>query len=169
MGFIINSIDQKQHINLSREAWKIIDEDIQNFYIETRPNLSGFLNRVFENFYEEAQASISYRMDQLYDMIEATFEDALFNQYDDDIKQDVMNRIISVKERFLLEKVKEYPKGEGRKFRINNQNLTILEESIDDTYYNGSAGLYLKALFEEYARLPYSKREQIFSKKRPIQ
>lgn len=165
MGFVINSIDQKQHINLSEEAWIKIDEDMRNFYFnDGRANLSGFLNTVFTNFYEEAEASISYRMDELYDELERTFSDPLFDKYDEKTKRDFVNRIVMVKQNRLVKKVRSYPKGQGRKFRINNQNVAILEESIDDKFYEGSLGLYLKGIFEEYARKPYDEREKIFFK-----
>lgn len=165
MGFVINSIDQKQHINLSEEAWIKIDEDMRNFYFnDGRANLSGFLNTVFTNFYEEAEASISYRMDELYDELERTFSDPLFDKYDEKTKRDFVNRIVMVEQNRLVKKVRSYPKGQGRKFRINNQNVAILEESIDDKFYEGSLGLYLKGIFEEYARKPYDEREKIFFK-----
>src|SRR5690606_28970562 len=72
--------------------------------------------------------------------------------------------IVMVEQNRLVKKVRSYPKGQGRKFRINNQNVANLEERIDDKFYEGSLGLYLKGIFEEYARKPYDEREKIFFK-----
>jgi predicted DNA-binding transcriptional regulator YafY len=55
-------------------------------------------------------------------------------------------------------------KGEGRKFRINNDNFQLLQELEDIEHYGGSLGLYLKAVFESYAKLPFYQRERIYFK-----
>ena len=53
----------KQHLNLSNSTWITIEEDMKNFPIsENENNLSGFLNTIFKNFYELADASISLRL-----------------------------------------------------------------------------------------------------------
>jgi hypothetical protein len=165
MGFMINSIDQKQHLNLSDQAWVSIDDDIFNFFHdETQRNLSGFLNTIIKNFYEISVASISYEVDRLSDQLEQVFLDQKLQTYDKQTKKAFMHQMISVLEKELLSQVQSYPKGEGRKFRINNENLELLEDSIEDVYYQGSLGLYLKAMFEEYARKPYFEREKIYFK-----
>ena len=68
MGFDFSfAIDEfatelKQHLNLSSPAWLTIDEDIQNFYpSEKEESFSGFLNRIFHNFYQTAEASVNLR------------------------------------------------------------------------------------------------------------
>lgn len=165
MGFIMNSIDQKQHINLSDCAWVNIYDDISNFYPhESKSSLSGFLNTIITNYYEDATASISYEIDRLSDQLEDVFLDPSMLSYDKKVKRDFINRMIVVLENETLRKIKSYPKGEARKFRINNENLSMLEDSIEDVYYDGSIGLYLKALLEEYAHKSYFERELIFFK-----
>jgi WYL domain len=165
MGFFNGSIDQKQHINLSSQAWGKIDDDIHNFYMENgKYNLSGFLNTVFENFYEDALASVSYRMDQYNEMLEEVFDDTLFKKYDKQTKHDFTNKMATVYKNQLLDQIKAYPKGEGKKYRISNGNMTILEDCIEDIYYEGTLGNYLKGVFEEYASKSYDDRERIFFK-----
>ena len=55
-----------------------------------------------------------------------------------------------------------YPKGEGRKFRINKENLDIIGELYEAEDYCSNLGKYLKAIYEEYSSLPRFEREQIF-------
>lgn len=164
MAFIICD-DQKQNINLSNFAWNCIYEDMMNFFDNdfSNNNLSGFLNIVFKNFHQSSNASISIKLDEYSDELTTIL------QNDDFI--DIPNNIIKkIKQSLLhsylndLKKIEcNYPKGDYRKFRLNNANYFYLtEESFDDKYYNGSSGQYLKALFEEYTRLPYFERERIF-------
>ncbi|MFH5881301.1 WYL domain-containing protein [Liberiplasma polymorphum] len=165
MGFNINATDQKQHLNLSDQAWMCLEDDIFNFYREdTKHNLSGFLNQVFSNFYEQALASISYEVDRLSEQLETIFSLPTLKHLDQETMKIFIKKMIHVLEEEVVEKTSSYPKGEGRKFRINNKNLDILEDSIESRYYNDSVGTYLKALFEEYARKPYHEREVIFFK-----
>jgi hypothetical protein len=53
----VNSL--KQHINLSVSANQIIDEDSKTFSNGEDLTFGGLLNRIFMNFYERADASIS--------------------------------------------------------------------------------------------------------------
>ena len=57
------SIDNKQYINLSMDAWAIIEYDQYRFAssdeIVRKIPLSTLLNRIFQNFYEIADASIA--------------------------------------------------------------------------------------------------------------
>ena len=64
MGFYINEFtyELKQHLNLSEQAWEIIYNDMRDFYgEEEKQSFSGFLNRVFYNFYQDAEGSIDVR------------------------------------------------------------------------------------------------------------
>jgi hypothetical protein len=75
-----------------------------------------------------------------------------------------ISKILDVYEKELIAKVGSYEKGEGRKFRINKENVEILRESSENIYYNNVIGAYLKAVFEEYALKPMFEREQIYFK-----
>jgi hypothetical protein len=164
MGFYINEFETelKQHLNLSDNAWLTIYDDIHNFYPNgTKQSFSGFLNRIFHNFYQSANASISQRYIELHEKLEKLFYPKAIGE-DRATSEKYITTILSVYENILKERVHSYPKGEGKKFRINKQNLEILNESIDSIYYDKTIGPYLKAIFEEYVTLPPYKREQIF-------
>ena len=57
------SSDRKQYLNLSMEAWEIINYDQCRFASTDSKGpklpLSTFLNQIFQNFYETADASIA--------------------------------------------------------------------------------------------------------------
>ena len=77
-------------------------------------------------------------------------------------------------ESLLKETATSYPKGEGIKIRINNENYQYLTDQNglchEEKYYRrgkgrdskASAGMYIKAVLEEYVRKPYLEREAIY-------
>ena len=56
--------------------------------------------------------------------------------------------------------------GQSMKVRLNRENMEYLYGAGslcgEDAYYDGRAGLYLRAVLEEYAALEYAQREKIF-------
>jgi len=175
MAFCAINDDQKQSINLSDEARNIIEQDKAAFGSKS---ISGFFNRVILNYYEDADATLSRTWQRKYeafydDFMEAPENDEAQKQFRANLKK------LSTEQRQTaaklladnaVQKLKEgvidkYPKGTGKKFRINNELLLHLTESSqcsEDKAYGGHVGRYLKAILEEYARLPYYRREQIY-------
>ncbi len=141
MAFIINNSNDtpyiKQNINLSDYAFYILSCDYSAFTNEQCPLNkipSGFLNAIFQNYYNEAVATSS------------------------------PSQFASIK-------------GIHFNFRLQKETQQILENEYEigcaDKYYRSSSksdsvpsvGKYLKAIFEEYSRLPYYQREKIYFKK----
>ena len=146
--------NEKQHVNLSDEAWLVIDDDIRNFYTyEDKGTFSGFMNTILINFYEEADATFSSRCAEYIEEL----EDILNGN--DDIK----SKLKAKKLRELKKIALSYPKGEGRKFRLNISSQEILCNHPDSSEYESRSD-YLKAVYEQYATLPTYRREQIFFK-----
>jgi hypothetical protein len=168
MGFYFDEFekDKKQHINLSDSAWMIIEQDIKNFYLsESEESKSGFLNIILSNFYESAEASISIRHMNKIDEITEMFNAKSFIKIDEKIKKELIQKISDEYQFKLIEKAKNYPKGRGQKFRINVSNVELLKNDIqEESFYDDSIGLYLKALFEEYTIKQSFEREMIFFK-----
>ena len=83
-GFFIpaSEIDHKKHINLSSSAWLVIKEDMRNFGNGEKDNLTGFLNRVFENFYQDAEATISQRVFNRKEELKKMFSSSEFKRMD---------------------------------------------------------------------------------------
>lgn len=166
MGFYIPEFvtEWKQHLNLSDSAWIIIEEDVRNFSNGSKYNLAGFLNRIFVNFYQEAEATISQRFLNKSDELVEMFSSPEFKSMDKKTTDVYVTKILDVYEKSLITKAGSYKKGEGKKFRINKENVEILRESSENIYYDNSIGAYLKAIFEEYAMKPMFEREQIYFK-----
>ena len=153
----------KQHLNLSESAWQVVYDDIHNFYPnEEQESFSGFLNRVFKNFYQAAEATISLRFLEKVEELEKLYSSNEFKSLDKKTIAMFIDKYTHVYESELKEKALSYENGHGEKFRINKDNLDILRESLEGNYYEGTIGLYLKAIFEEYAQKPAYIREQIF-------
>lgn len=151
MGFELN-FDLKQHINLSTECWNCLYSDIRSFSTTSRPlKMNGLLNLIIANYWQDADASISLRLQDMRDRLEKTLP----------AKSDAIKQLLAVEEKRLIERNSYSHKGTGKQFLINKEQKDILEDSLDEKYYDGKAGKYLHALFEEYAKLPYYKRERI--------
>lgn len=167
MGFFINEItyELKQHLNLSEKAWDIIYNDISNFYGEDgKQSLSGFLNKIFLNYCQEAMASIDTHIARFKEelLALASKNQAVFG--DEANSEKIISFLVKEFEGKLREKNLSYPKGIGKKFRVNRQNVELLRESEASVFYNDSIGSYLKAIYEEYTTLPSAQRESIFFK-----
>lgn len=159
----------KQHLNLSENAWMVINEDIKNFYeSEEKESFSGFLNRIFKNFYQQADASINLRYMEKGDELEKLYSSEEFSSLDKKTIKMFIDKYAKVYENELKEKALSYPSGHGEKFRIDKESLKILRDVDEAIYYgdadgnNASIGKYLKAIFEEYSLKPSYQREQIF-------
>ena len=167
MGFFINEItyELKQHLNLSEKAWDIIYNDMNSFYGEKeKQSFSGFLNRVFYNFYQEAEGSVKIRGAKLK---EEFFELAKRHRdifSDDEDTDRVLSFLVSEYEKNTIKNATSYPTGIGKKFRVNRQNLEVLKDLNCAELYDDSIGAYMKAVLEEYTTLPTSRREAIFFK-----
>lgn len=163
MGFYVNEFtyELKQHLNLSERAWDVIYGDMRDFGgDENKQSFSGFLNRVFTCFYQEACGSIGIRTKELREhlaSLSTAFADAAQTEQ-------MITLLVNEHQKALLQKALSYPKGIGKKFRVNRRNIEILTDSDAADFYNDSIGTYMKAVFEEYTTLPPAKRERIFFK-----
>jgi len=162
MSFINEFSIQKQHINLSHDAWTKIEDDIFNFRSDGNTiTLSGFLNQVFINYYPFSNATISQRKIGLF----AHYEKSLTKElkgYTPKQQSDIIESIVEHEIKLITATVKANTKGIGKKFRLSNEVFNILAESPDYRYYENHVGSYLKAIFEDYAKLDYYKREHIY-------
>lgn len=153
----VGSADFKQHINLSIYAYEIVQSDIRSFM--EKPSLSGFLNKVIEEYQDYADASISSALVRKRE----SFALLLADIPDSREKKRVVDKLVNQYEKELRAQNASYPKGTYVKFRLNRENFSILfEEDCPEGKYYNSQGKYIKAIIEEYARKTPLKREQIF-------
>ena len=153
-----NFTRDKQHINLSECAIGIMESDMNSFN-ETK--VSAFLNRIFENYYETADASISIRLEDEKEKLHSLLD----NSFDKPTVQKVISLLTENKKDELLTTTSTYKKGVGFKFRIRNDNFDYLEgpDCKENNYYP-RLGEYYKAVIEEYSLKPYFERERIYYK-----
>ena len=151
--------NHKQHLNLSSLAWEIMDYDMLTFHAESR---SGFLNRVFRNYYPLAEASISLVLNRMQNDLSRLLSDV---SGDDLIRQQIADKFLAKEAHRLHEKASSYEKGTGFKFWLNAENFRYLTQKngeCNENNYYSTQGKYIKSVFEEYARLPYVEREKIY-------
>lgn len=153
--------EPKQRLNLSKLADEIIQYDQFTFRVEGRPKL---LNKIFENYAREADASISLSLNVYRGKLERSLSNI---SGDEGTKRRIINKLVKEKEDDLKSRIGSYEKGESFTFSLNKQNINSLADSecCEERYYN-RRGAYIKSVIEEYARLPYVRRERIFFKQR---
>lgn len=148
--------EQKLQFRLSSFAMEILTDDMFTFQ-ET--SLGPFLNEVFTAYYREANASISIRCQELHR-----------DCRDEGMPEETISILCKRLEDSILDVVKKYPSECPVRFYVKDSVMHHLTGKKqlpggyacrEDTYYK-RIGSYFKAVVEEYARLPYIKRESIF-------
>ena len=164
MGFFFND-NFRVHINLSNFAWNILNEDMFNFNRDDIDNLSGFINDIFLNFYQEANSSIAARSDEISSNYEELLsEKSISTKLDPSILYSVIDVVTDNYKKQTIDVINGFPKEGYRKIKLRKNVASILEESDESKYYDNNVGNYLKAIIEEYARLSFLKRENIICK-----
>ena len=174
-NFIISGDDafnkvtgSKQRINLSKAANVIIKSDIATFSDDASSGkdgkVAGFFNRVFRNFHQDADATPSLRIKKKSEELDAMFSTPEFQSIDADTKKIFKDKFLEQYKQELVTKARSYEKGVIENIRIDSKSLECIREAVEAEHYDGSVGLYLKAIFEEYARKPVFERERIYYK-----
>ncbi len=163
-GIDPSEVDKRQRVNLSSQALDVIKEDMFNFCDENgKETFSGFLNRIFTNFYQDSKSTIDLRINEKKEALTKRYASSNYDNYDDETKDILIDEFIDLYTDELTSLSQSYENGTSESFRINKQNLSILRnENPSADYYDGSLGKYLKAIFEEYSRKLVYEREQIF-------
>lgn len=151
--------NNKQHLNLSRTAYEVIQNDMFAF---GESKLSGFINTIFENYHMEAEASISITLNTLHGHLYELFSDV---NSDEKTKNKLIKKLLDARAKEIKSKNDAYENGNSFKFWLNAKNFRYLTEPMteceEDKYYS-SRGKYIKCVIEEYARLPFIERERIY-------
>jgi len=167
---------QRQRINLSDEAYRIVLEDIDHFYGETvgtenedlisknitnlQRNFSGFINRIIENYYLDSNATVSValskRENELKEIFKKSFPDSNANK--------IISILLKEYEKKLQSNVNSKIKGIGFNIYISANNYARFYEDTEneECKYHDSQTNYFKDILEDYASLPKNKREEIY-------
>lgn len=152
----------KQRLNLSSLSYCIIQSDMDVF---ENKSIENFINRVFLNFANAADASISnslscYRS-KLEDLLQALLQK---NVIDQSSKERIIKILVGDKEKELEEKSNYEKNGNSVLINLNfNVKNYLFDECSENKYYK-SCSQYIKNVIEEYVRLPYFERERIYFK-----
>lgn len=161
MGFHYINDQQKIRISMSRRASIVMSDDMRAFSVTKQ---AGFINTIIQNFHDSAKASLSlYLLKKRYEA-ERLFAASQLNEQSKRIAIEHMLR--NEREKTVLE-LQEYLKEKhvSKLYHINNANYEYLcYDCKEEEFYHEKAGAYIKCLLEEYAALPFIKRERIFKK-----
>ena len=159
------SVNSRQTPNLSPAAYEIINGDMKDFSNGSRHTISGFLNVIFKNFYQDADASISQRYMDKQAELSNLFSSSEFRSVDKKTTAKFVSKLLDDYQKKLVTKAWSHEKGKIVKFIVNKDNTIILRGSNESVYYpNSNINAYLKAIFEEYASKPMCEREKIYFK-----
>lgn len=157
----------KQRIRLSDHAYSVLMRDMEAFQVPRKkpeyPPRHAMIQRIFLNYWESAEASITHacksRQDALQEQLSAIAPDT---------RQKAIDLLLEQYESELVSKVARRSEG-GNSFVISlsDEFLEVLasdecQEERRCRCYNDRVGLYIKAVVEEYANLPYFQRERIY-------
>jgi hypothetical protein len=158
----------KQRLRLSAYAWSIIDQDRMSFSHDGEAiSRAGILNRIFENFYESAKASVPLRVEAL----QRKYNDIL-SDLSQQVRETVVGKLIAAYRKDLIDKVisllKQGASDMAWNMTIRKDVGELLENLCKRGYFSYnqetelSRGKYMGAVFEEYTMLPFVEREKIY-------
>ncbi len=154
----------RQYLNLSTYADGVLQNDMTSF--AAGQSRSGFLNRVIRRYFSRADATISLRLAERKEQLEALFAGLPLQEGAEGAREGMVDMLLSEYAQTLLEKTR-HPKdvNVGWDFRVDDENAWWIYRSgklaeEEKCYKRGSD--YVKALLEEYARLPMIRREAVY-------
>ncbi len=151
--------ENKLRIPLTAYAAQVIENDCMNF-AKKRATL---INSIILNYYQSAECSISLRL--------IDYKNELSNCFSySEIKnnQPIIDKIISRKATELKELyAKRHTSDLNWQISLNKKVKELLTNdpnSFEEKYYGERPGHYVHSLIEEYAQLPYYRREEVIYK-----
>lgn len=151
--------ENKLRIPLSSYAAQIIEGDCLNF----EKKKTTLINTIIINYYSQAECSISLRLVDYQNEIKNYMGSSSSTDIESTIK-----RLINGKSKSLVKKyAKRYHSDINWQITLNKKVKAFLTEdpyTSEEKYYGSKPGHYIRALLEEYARLPYYSREEIVYK-----
>lgn len=159
MGFQYINEEQKIRIPLSRRAYIVMTDDMRVFSVARQ---ASFINTVIANFHDRAKASLSLYLTGKRHEFEALFTGA---ELDGGPREAAISHMLSKEKEKTIQELQRFlqEKYISKLYHINDTNYEYLRyDCNEEEFYNEKAGAYIKCLLEEYAELPFIKRERIF-------
>lgn len=164
MGFYIPEGNNQIRLRISYQAYEIISQDIAEFQnMPEKEQLSSFLNKIINNFCNEAESTVYVKKQKIYDKylkwlkgLENAEKTALQLT-----KKELRDRFEKVKEKYSQP---PRAKGQNLKLIMTKPTIEMLENSQEKDLYKDKVSDYLSALIQEYTALSREERERIFFK-----
>jgi hypothetical protein len=175
MGFESGS-ENKQHIRQSDRFWKCFEDDYMSFKFAQESKSkkeftrNGMINAIIRNLAKQADSSVIRRCAETEKNVVRELKTARVGGKRLSAEEQSMfvSLYVEMEKKRLVRKISEScanAKGRSLKIRLNGDAVDMLEyDCAEDAYYGKKAGKYIKALLEEYASLPYAKREAVIFK-----
>lgn len=152
--------ENKLRIPLSSFAAQTIENDCLIYSLKK----TTLINTIIQNHYQNAECTISLQLKQYQ-------EDLIKLLGDHKAKQNeaLLKSILAGRAKLLTEKyAKRKPADVNLQITLNKRTKAFLTEDTyvhEELYYGNRPGHYVRALLEDYAQLPFYRREEIVFKK----
>lgn len=151
--------ENKLRIPLSVYAAQIIESDCISF----SKKKTTLINSIILNYYHSADCSISLQLIKYKEQLSHCFSAS-----DQKKNELIINKIVSGKAKELQNKyAKRQLADVNWQITLNKkvkELLTMDPHSQEEEYYGDKPGHFIRALIEEYSRLPFYQREEIIFK-----
>lgn len=148
--------ENKLRIPLSAYSAQIIENDSFNFSLKK----NSLINTIILNYYSHAACTISLRIKEYKEELEGYLRKMKLHKYPEVINALAEGRASDLRSQYA----KRIPSDVNWQISLQKRVKSLLTEdpyTSEEKYYGSKPGRYVKALIEEYAHLPYSKREEI--------
>lgn len=164
MGFYVSKDNNQIRLRISYQSHEIISQDIAEFQnMPEKEQLSSFLNKIINNFCNEAESTVYAKKQKIYDKYlkwlkglenaEKTAEQLT--------EKEIRNRFEKIEEKYSQP---PRAKGQNLKLIMTKPTIEMLENSQEKDLYEDKISDYLAALIQEYTALSREERERIFFK-----
>lgn len=157
----------KISIIFSDYAESILSEDMETFGSD---NFSGFINTIFNNFHDDAKSSVNLCLEKKEQELSELKRKLNKTSISDKALDELKKLFLDEERKKLQETVLELLAKSGQNNRIiylNTESIDYLTTDCvegDDCSIYKRPGQYIKCIIEEYALLPFLKRERIIKK-----
>ena len=151
--------ENKLRIPLSSYAAQTIENDCLNF----AQKKTTLINSIILNHYQAAECSISLRLREYQEELTKQLGSHKAKQ-----NEAILKSILDGRAKILTEKyARRFPADVNWQITLNKRAKAFLTEDTyarEELYYGNKPGHYVRALLEDYAQLPYHRREEIVFK-----
>lgn len=148
--------EARQHLNLSQLAYDVVELD--KYALQGKPSFTKAINHIFEMYRDTADAAIDLACGRYVDSL----KDELASIPENPEKETIIQTLRDTYRKRLIRTANSYPRGRSFKVQLYRENFAFISEWHDtEAAYDHTAGRFIKAVIEEYARKPLAERESI--------